>query len=113
MTEAVILHGKLDAGELLKIFALSITEWAPNADSLIKANEASDDDSVVTIEAAEAKKPGKANPASAETAAADMENPGKAKQASAKTAAAETLATITDDCDNVLAFLQSVAIKYP
>ena len=51
---------------------------------------------MVTIEAAEAKA-----------------NPGKAKQASDETAAAETLATIEDDCDNVLAFLQAVAVKYP
>ena len=61
-----------------------------------KADEANDDDSVVTIEAAEAKA-----------------NPGKANQASAKTAAVETLATITDDCDNILAFLQAVAVKSP
>ena len=81
MTEAVILHSEPDAGELLKIFARSITEWASNADPLVEADEAIDDDSVVTIEAAEAKKPG------------------KAKQASA-----ETLATIADDCDDVLAF---------
>ena len=66
-----------------------------DADSSSEADEANDDDSVVTIEAAEAK------------------NPGKAKQASAKTAAAETLATITDDCDNVLAFLQAIAVKSP
>ena len=35
-----------------------------------------------------------------------MENPDKAKQAAAK-----TLTTITDDCGNVLAFLQDVAVK--
>ena len=64
--------------------------------SLRKADEANNNNSVVTIEAVESKS-----------------KPGKAKQASAKTAAAETLATITDYCDNVLAFLQSVAIKYP
>ena len=39
--------------------------------------------------------------------------PGKGKQATAETAAAEMLATIADDCDNVLVFLQAVAIKYP
>ena len=86
----------MDAGELLKIFARSITEWASDADSLSKADAANVNDSVVTIESTEAKA-----------------KPGKAKQASAKTAAAETLATITDDCDNVLAFLQDVAVKYP
>ena len=95
LTEAAILHGESDTGDLLKVFARSITEWAPEADYSSKADEANDDDSVVTIEAAEAK------------------DPGKAKQASAETAAAETLATITDDCDDVLAFLQAVTVKYP
>ena len=95
MTGAAILHGESDASELLKIFAYSITEWASDADSLIKANEASDDDIVVTIEAVEAK------------------NPGKVKQDSAKTAAAKTLATIADDFDDVLAFLQADAVKSP
>ena len=33
---------------------------------------------------------------------------GKARQATA-----ETLATITEDCDEVLAFLQAVSVKYP
>ena len=49
-------------------------------DSSSEADEANDDDSVVTIEATEAK-----------------ENPGTAKQASAETAAVKTLATITDN----------------
>ena len=88
MKETEILHGESDTGDLLKIFARSITEWASDADSLSKADEANNDNSVVAIEAAEAKA-----------------NPGKAKQASAETAAAETLVTIVDDCDNVLAFL--------
>ena len=92
--EAAILHGETDAGELLNIFARSITEWASDADSSSEADETNDDDSVVTIEAAEAKA-----------------NPGKAKQASAKTAAAETLSTITDNCYGVLAFLQAVSVK--
>ena len=87
--DVAIFHGKSDVGELLKTFACSITEWAPDADSLSEADEANDDDSVITIEAAEAK------------------NPGKAKQASSETATAETLANISDDCDDVLAFLQS------
>ena len=95
MTGAAILHGELDASELLNIFAYSITEWASDADSSIKANEASDDDSVVKIEAVEAK------------------NPGKVKQDSAETAAAKTLATIADDFDDVLAFLQADAVKSP
>ena len=95
MTEAAILHGKSDAGELLTIFACSITEWASDADPSSEAGEASNDDSVLTFEAAEAKKPG------------------KAKQASAKTAVAEMLASTADDCDDVLAFLQTVGVKYP
>ena len=96
MTEAAILHGKSDAGDLLKIFSRSITEWASDADSSSDADEANNDDSVITIEAVAVKA-----------------KPGKAKQASAKTAAAETLATIAEDCDDVLAFLQAVAIKSP
>ena len=79
MTDATILHSESDAGKLLNIFARSITEWALDADSSNEADEANNDDSVVVIEAAEAKA-----------------NPGKAKQASAKTAAAKTLATIAD-----------------
>ena len=94
LTEAAILHGELDAGDLLKIFARSITEWASDTDSLSGEDEANDNNIAVTIEAAEAKA-----------------NPGKAKNASAKTAAAETLATIADDCDDVLAFLHAVAVK--
>ena len=50
---------------------------------------------------------------SAETAAAEAKKPGMAKQASAETATAETLASIADDCDDVLAFLQAVTVKYP
>ena len=55
LTEAAILHGELDAGEILKIFARSITEWASDADFSSEADEANDDDIVVTIEAAESK----------------------------------------------------------
>ena len=95
LTDSAILHSKSDAGKLLKIFACSITEWASDADSSSEADEANDNNSVVTIEATETKKPG------------------KAKQASAKTAAAKTLATIADDCDDILAFLQAVAVKSP
>ena len=96
LTEAAILHGESDAGELLKIFDRSITEWLSDADSLSEADEANDNNSVVMIEAAEAKA-----------------KPGKAKQASAETAAAKTLATIADYCDNVLVLLQAVAVKSP
>ena len=37
LTEAAILDGELDAGELLKIFARSITEWASDSDPSSKA----------------------------------------------------------------------------
>ena len=59
----------------------------------------------MTVEPPEAKKPDKTKQASAKTADAETKKPGKSKQASAKTAAAKTLASIIDDCDNVLAFL--------
>ena len=106
LTEAAILHGDSDAGELLNIFTRSITEWALDANPSSEAIEASDNNSVVTIEAAEAKKPGKAKQASDET-----KNPGKAKQASTETAAAKTMASIADNCNNILAFLQVIAVK--
>ena len=105
LTEAAILHGKPDAGELLKIIARSITEWALDAAPSSEAKKASDNDSVVTVEATEAKKPCKTNHASAKTVAAQTKKPGKAKQASAKTATAKTLASITEIYNNVLAFL--------
>ena len=62
LTEVDILHGESDAGELLKIFARSITEWASDAAPPSEADKASDKDSVVTVEAPEAsevKKEGK------------------------------------------------------
>ena len=96
LTEATILHSESDTGKLLNIFARSITEWELDADSLSEADEDDDDDSVVTIEYAEVKA-----------------KPVKAKLASVETAADETLATIADDCDNVLAFLQAVSVKSP
>ena len=43
--------------------------------------------------------------------AVEAKKPGKAKQDSAKTVATKTLATIADDFDNVLAFLQAVSVK--
>ena len=72
LTEFSILHGESDKGELLKIFARSITEWASDVSPPSEADEASDDDSIVTVEAPEApdaKKAGKSK-ASAETPAA-------------------------------------------
>ena len=113
LTEAAILYGELDAGELLKIFARSITEWASDAAPSSKADEASDNDSVVTVKSPEAKKVGKTKQASTKMAAAEAKKPGKSKQASVKTAAAKTLASVAEDCDDVLSFLQVVAVKSP
>ena len=99
----------------MKIFARSITEWASNTAPPSEDDEASDNDSVVTVEAPEASKVKKAgkSKASAETPAVEARKPGKAKQASAETAAAETLASFAVNCDGVLAFLQAVAVKSP
>ena len=69
--EAAILHGKSEAGELLKIFVRSIIEWASDTDTSSEADKTSNDNSVVTIEAVEAKNPGKEKQVSAETAAAE------------------------------------------
>ena len=96
LTEAAILHGDLDAGDLLNIFSCSITELAKEEDITSEVDEANENDSVVTIEAKDAKA-----------------KPGKTKQVAAVTAAAKMLTTIADDCDDVLAFLQAVAVKYP
>ena len=115
LTEVAILHSKSDAGELLKIFARSITEWALDTAPPSEANEASDGDSVVTVEAPEASegKKSRKSKASAETPAVEARKPVKSKQASADMAAAKTLASFTVDCDDVLAFLQAVAVKSP
>ena len=67
-------------GELLKIFACAITEWAKDEDTTNEADKANDDDSIVTVEAEDAKT-----------------KPGRAEQAAAKTAYAKTLTTIADD----------------
>ena len=115
LTEAAILHGESDSGELLKIFTRSITEWASDTAPPSEADEASENDSVITVEAADAsegKKSGKPK-ASADTPSTKARMLGKAKQASAETAAAETLAPFAVDCDDVLAFLQAVAVKPP
>ena len=80
-----------------------------------EADEASDYDSVVTVEATEAsegKKSGKPK-AFADTPAAKARKLGKAKQASAEAAAAETLSPFAVNCYDVLAFLQAVAVKPP
>ena len=91
LTEAAILQGESDADDLLKIFARSITEWAKEDETTNEAYKANNDDSVVTIEAEDAK----------------------SKPSKAKLAAAETFTTIADDCDDVLVFLQAIAVKYP
>ena len=91
LTEAAILHGESDGGEILNIFSRSITEWEKEEETTSKADEANDNDSVITIEAVDAKA-----------------KPGKARQA-----ASNTLTTIADDCGNVLVFLQDVAVKSP
>ena len=78
LTEVAILHGELDVGEPQKIFARSITEWASDTAPPSEANEASNDDSVVTVEAPEAsegKNSGKPK-ASAETSATEARKPG-------------------------------------
>ena len=90
--EAAILHGDSDAGDLLNIFACSIMEWVKEGENASEADNNNNKDSVITIEA-EYKKTVK---------------PGKANQATVK-----TLITVTDDCNNVLAFIQAVAVKSP
>ena len=72
-----------------------VTKWAKDKDSTSEADEVNNNDSVTTIEAEEAKA-----------------KPGKAKQASNEKAATETLTTITDDCNDVLTYLQAVAVQY-
>ena len=80
----------------MNIFACSITEWASDAAPPSEADEASADNSIVTVRLPEAPEGKKA---------------GKTKQASAETAATDNLATIADNCDDVLVFLQAVAVK--
>ena len=69
LTEAAILRGESDAGELLNISARFITEWAKEEETRSEADEANDEDSVISIEAKDVKlaKPGKAKQATAET----------------------------------------------
>ena len=88
--EAAILNGGSDAGELLNIFARSITEWAKEGEDT--SGEDDDNESEGGMEAEEK----------------NTTNKGKKKQATA-----ETLTTIANDCDEVLAFLQAVAFKSP
>ena len=115
LTEVAILHVESDARELLKIFSQSITKWALDTAPPSEADEASDDDRIVTVEAPEASEGKKSRKpkASSETPTTEARKPGKAKQASAETAAAETLASVAADCNDVLAFLQAIVVKSP
>ena len=92
LMEAAILHGESDTGKILNIFAHSISGWEKEEETTSEADEDNEENSVITIEAEDAK----------------LANPGKANQASAK-----TLTTTTDYFDNILDFLQDVAAKYP
>ena len=91
-TKAAILHEELDAGELLKNIDRSITEWAKEGETTSGEDDDNDEDSEVSVETKDEK--------TTET--------GKAKLATA-----ETLVIIADNYDNVLAFLQTVAVNSP
>ena len=69
LTEAAIPHGESDAGELLKIFACSITEWEKEGETASEVDDGNNEDSVITIDAEDEKteKPGKVKQATAET----------------------------------------------
>ena len=69
LTEAVILHGELDVGKLLKFFARSITECEKEGENTSEVDNDNDKDIVITIEAEDKKsaKPGKTKQATAET----------------------------------------------
>ena len=92
LTKAVILHRESDAGELLKIYARSIMEWVKEGENTSEADNDKNEDSVITIEAEDK----------------NLAKPGKKNQSTS-----ETLTTITDNCNDVLAFLQAVAVKSP
>ena len=90
LTEAAILHRESDAGELLEIFACSITEWEKEGENTSEADDNNNKEIVITIEAEDKK----------------SEKPGKAKQATAK-----TFTTIAYDCDKALAFFQAATLR--
>ena len=92
LAKAAILNEELDAFDLLRIFARSMTEWSKEGENTSGDNNNGDNDIKGGVEAEDKKKTKK----------------GKANQDNAK-----TLATITDNCDNVLALLQAVAVKSP
>ena len=90
--EAAIFHVESDAGKLLKIFARSITEWAKEGETASEENDNNDKDSKSSVEAEDEK---------------------TMKTGKEKLATAETLSTIADYCNDVLAFLQAVAVNSP
>ena len=92
LTEAAILNGGYDAGKLLKIFARSVTEWVKEGEDTSKDDDGEDNKSEVGVEAEEE----------------NITNNGKTKQDTS-----DMLATIADNCENVLAFLQAVTVKSP
>ena len=92
LTEAAILQRELDAGKLQKMVARSITEWAKEGETTSGEDNDNDEDIKISVEAKDEK----------------MTKTGKAKKATA-----ETFTTIADDCDDVLAFLNSIIVKSP
>ena len=55
LTETAILHGESDAGDLLKVFARSITEWAKEGETTSGEDDNNAEDSKVSIEAKDEK----------------------------------------------------------
>ena len=92
LTEAPIIHEELDAGELQKIFARSITEWAKEGENASGKKDDTEKDSEDSVETEDEM----------------TSNTGKVMLATAN-----TLVPFTDDCNDVLAFLQAVAVKSP
>ena len=93
LTEAAIIDWRSDTGELLRIFARSVTNRAEKGEDNGGDDDNNNDNEIEGgVEAEEEKKT----------------KTGKKKQATA-----ETLATITYSYNDVLDFLQSVAIKSP
>ena len=90
LTEAAILDCDSDEGKLLNIFALSIIDWEKESENTSGYAAAADDNGEDGVEAEDKKTSKK----------------GKAKQATVK-----TLATIVDNCNDVLAFLQAIICK--
>ena len=92
LTEAAILHGESDAVEFLRIFARSITKWAKEGETASGEDGDNDKYRKSGVEAEDEK----------------TTKEGKANQATTK-----TLATISEDCDDILSFLQAIVVKSP